>query len=98
MKEWADRYAGRFDDGWDAYRERVFERAKDKGWIAPGAELTARHPDMAAWDDIPEDETPFQRRLMEVAAGFAEHCDVQVGPLVDEVERLGYGEDTLIFY
>ena len=69
MKEWAFRYAGRFDDGWDAYRERVFERAKDKGWIPPGAELTARHPDMAAWDDIPEDEKPFQRRLMEVAAG-----------------------------
>ena len=53
---------------------------------------------MAAWDDIPEDEKPFQRRLMEVAAGFAEHVDVQVGRLVDEIERLGYGDNTLIFY
>ncbi|PBC39167.1 arylsulfatase [Rhodococcus sp. ACS1] len=98
MKDWADKYAGKFDDGWDAYRQRVFARAKDTGWIPPEAELTERHPDMAAWDDIPEDEKPFQRRLMEVAAGFAEHCDAQVGRLVDEVDRLGYGENTLIFY
>jgi arylsulfatase A-like enzyme len=98
MKPWADRYAGKFDDGWDAYRERVHERAKEKGWIPADAELTARHESLASWDSIPEDEKPFQRRLMEVAAGYAEHVDVQVGRLVDEVERLGYGDNTLIFY
>jgi len=53
---------------------------------------------MASWESIPEDEKPFQRRLMEVAAGFTEHVDVQVGRIVDEVERLGYGDNTLIFY
>ncbi len=98
MKEWADKYKGKFDDGWDAYRERVFRRAKEKGWIPADAQLTPRHPTMAAWDSIPEDEKPFQRRLMEVAAGFTEHVDAQVGRLIDEVEALGYGENTLIFY
>jgi arylsulfatase len=98
MKEWADRYAGKFDDGWDAYRERVFHRAKERGWIPQEAQLTPRPDSLAAWDDIPEDERPFQRRLMEVAAGFAEHVDVQVGRLVDEIEHLGYGDNTLIFY
>jgi arylsulfatase A-like enzyme len=98
MKEWADKYKGKFDDGWDAYRERVFHRAKEKGWIPAEAQLTPRDPTMAAWDSIPEDERPFQRRLMEVAAGYAEHVDVQVGRLIDEVEALGYGENTLIFY
>ncbi|KAA1418174.1 arylsulfatase [Mumia zhuanghuii] len=98
MKEWADKYAGAFDDGWDAYRERVFARAKTQGWIPEDAELTPRDPNLPAWDDIPEEERPFQRRLMEVAAGFAEHCDVQVGRLVDELERLGYGDDTIVFY
>jgi len=98
MKPWADRYAGKFDDGWDAYRERVFARAKEKGWIPPEAELTDRDPTMAAWDDIPDDEKPFQRRLMEVAAGYAEHCDVQVGRLFDELDRLGYRDNTLVFY
>ncbi len=97
-KEWADKYAGRFDDGWDAYRERVFNRAKAQGWIPEDAQLTPRHPTMAAWDSIPEEEKPFQCRLMEVAAGFAEHVDVQVGRIIDEIERLGYGDNTLIFY
>ena len=56
MKEWADKYKGKFDDGWDAYRERVFKRAKEKGWIPQNAQLTPRHPTMTAWDDIPENE------------------------------------------
>jgi arylsulfatase A-like enzyme len=98
MKEWADKYAGKFDDGWDAYRERVFTRAKASGWIPDDAVLTERDERLAAWDDIPEDEKPFQRRLMEVAAGFAEHADVQAGRVVDELESLGYGENTLVFY
>jgi arylsulfatase A-like enzyme len=98
MKEWADKYAGKFDDGWDAYRERTFERAKAMGWIPPDAELTPRDPRLAAWEDIPEQERPFQRRLMEVAAGYAEHVDVQVGRLVDEIERMGYADNTLVFY
>ena len=53
---------------------------------------------MQSWDSIPEDEKTFQRRLMEVAAGFTEHVDVQIGRVVDEIEKLGYGDNTLIFY
>jgi arylsulfatase A-like enzyme len=98
MKEWADRYAGKFDDGWDAYRERVFARAKDKGWIPQECELTERDETLASWESIPEDEKPFQRRLMEVAAGYAEHVDVQVGRIADELDHLGYGDNTLFFY
>jgi len=98
MKEWADKYAGKFDDGWDAYRERIFERAKEKGWIPQDCELTERDETLASWDSIPDDEKPFQRRLMEVAAGYAEHVDVQVGRLADELDRLGYSDNTLFFY
>jgi arylsulfatase A-like enzyme len=98
MKEWADKYKGKFDDGWDAYRERVFKRAKEKRWIPEEAILTPRHQSMPSWESIPEDEKPFQRRLMEVAAGFAEHVDVQAGRVIDEIEKLGYSDNTLIFY
>lgn len=98
MKEWADRYAGKFDDGWDAYRQRVFDRAKQKGWLPPDCKLTERDEALASWDSIPDDEKPFQRRLMEVAAGYAEHVDVQVGRIADELDRLGYGENTLFVY
>ena len=98
MKEWADKYKGKFDDGWDKYRERAFQRAKDKGWIPANAVNTPRPATLASWDSIPEDQKPFQRRLMEVYAGFCEHVDHEVGRLVDEVDNLGYGDNTLIFY
>lgn len=97
-KEWADKYKGVFDDGWDAYRERTFEKAKGLGWLPDDAELTERHETMTAWADIPEDEKPFQRRLMEVAAGYGEHADLQAGKVLDQLEALGYGDNTLVFY
>jgi len=97
-KEWADKYAGKFDDGWDAYRERAFKNAKEKGWIPQDAQLTPRHPRMPSWESIPDAEKPFQRRLMEVLAGFGEHADVQAGRVIDEVERLGYADNTLVVY
>ena len=60
-KEWSDRYAGKFDDGWDAYRERVHSRAKGMGWIPQDAQLTPRDPTMPGWDEIPDSEKPFRR-------------------------------------
>ena len=99
MKEWADKYAGKFDDGWDAYRERVFAPRQGEGLDSAGrAADPARSAACRRGTTSPRSERPFQRRLMEVAAGFAEHADVQVGRLVDEIERLGYGDNTLIFY
>jgi arylsulfatase A-like enzyme len=98
MKEWADKYKGKFDSGWDAYRERAFKNAKAKGWIPQNAQLTPRPPSMAAWDSIPEAEKPFQRRLMEIFAGFTEHADYNAGRVIDEIERQGKLDNTLIFY
>jgi arylsulfatase len=98
MKEWADKYKGKFDDGWDKYRERVFANAKAKGWIPQNAKLTPRPESMASWDSIPEDEKPFQRRLMEVFAGFTEHADYNAGRVIDEIEKEGKLDNTLIFY
>jgi arylsulfatase len=97
-KEWADKYKGKFDDGWDKYRERAFQRAKQLGWIPQNTKLTPRPATLASWDSIPEEEKPFQRRLMEVFAGFTEHVDAQVGRIADEVDQLGYGKNTLILY
>jgi arylsulfatase len=98
MKEWADKYKGKFDDGWDRYRERTFERAKKLGWIPQDAQLTPRPASLASWDSIPESERPFQRRLMEVFAGFLEHVDVQAGKVIDELGRLGVRDNTIVFY
>ena len=97
-REWADKYKGKFDEGWDAYRERVFARQKTLGYLPANAKLTPRPESLAAWADIPENEKAFQRRLMEVFAGFCEHTDAQVGRLIDELEQLGIRDNTLVFY
>ena len=98
FKAWADKYKGKFDDGSDAMRERIFKRQKELGWIPADTKLTPRAGSMPSWDSIPESERPFQRRLMEVFAGFVEHVDVQAGKVIDELEREGLRDNTLIFY
>ena len=98
FKEWADKYKGRFDEGWDAYRERVFARQKQLGWIPADTILTPRAESMPAWSSIPEAQRPFQLRLMEIYAGFVEHVDVQAGKLIDELERQGIRDNTIVIY
>ncbi|HSI14301.1 MAG TPA: arylsulfatase [Chthoniobacter sp.] len=97
-QEWADKYKGKFDQGWDRLREETFARQKKLGWIPATAELTPRDPTMPAWDSIPESERAFQTRLMEIFAGFCEHTDAQVGKLIDYLEQSGQRDNTLIFY
>lgn len=98
MKEWADKYKGKFDDGWDKYRERVFANQKAKGWIPQNAQLTPRPATLPAWDSIPENERPFQRRLMEVWAGYVAHADYNAGRIIDELKAQGKLDNTLVFY
>ncbi|WP_295384027.1 sulfatase-like hydrolase/transferase [uncultured Thiodictyon sp.] len=98
FKEWADKYKGQFDNGWDALRERTFARQQALGWIPADTQLTPRADNMAGWDSIPESERPFQRRLMEVFAGFVEHVDTQAGKVIDELDRLGVRDNTIVFY
>ena len=98
LPEWADTYDGKFDDGWDAYRERVHKRQLEMGIIPPGTELTPRDETLAAWDSIPEAQREFQTRLMELYAGFVEHTDAEVGRLVEGLADRGLRENTLIIY
>ncbi len=97
-KDWADKYKGKFDHGWDKLREETFARQKELGVIPTDCELTARHKEIPAWDDMPEDLKPVLRRQMEVYAGFMEYTDHHVGRLLDGLDRLNLTDDTLIYY
>ena len=96
--EWADKYKGKFDQGWDKLREEIFARQKTLGWVPEETKLTPRAESMPAWESIPESERAFQSRLMELYAGFVEHTDYQVGRLIDAMDNLGVRENTLVFY
>jgi arylsulfatase len=97
-KEWTDKYRGQFDDGWDVLREQILARQKALGVVPADTVLSARHADIPAWDDMPDDLKPVLRRQMEVYAGFMEHTDHHVGRLVDTLEDLGVLDDTLVYY
>jgi arylsulfatase A-like enzyme len=95
-QEWADRYAGAFDDGWDAYREKVFARQQELGLLPAGAELSPRDPDVPEWSSLGAEERRLYARMMEVYAGFVSHCDHHLGRLLDTLEKIGELDNTLI--
>ncbi len=95
-KEWADKYKGKFDDGWDAYREKVFARQKELGIVAKDAVLSRHDPDVQQWDELSDQERRLYARMMEVFAGFFEHTDHQIGRLLDFLEAIDRLDNTLI--
>jgi len=97
-KEWADKYRGKFDGGWDQLRQETFARQKKLGVVPAECELTARHKEIPAWEEMPEKLKPVLRRQMEVYAGFMEYCDHHVGRLFDGLRSLGALDNTLIYY
>ncbi len=97
-KEWADKYSGKFDQGWDKLREETIARQKKLGVIPQDCKLTQRHKEIPAWDEMPAALKPVLIRQMEVYAGFLEYADHHVGRLVDSLEKLNLLEDTLIYY
>ena len=97
-RAWADRYKGKFDDGWDALREHTLERQKKLGVVPAQTELTERPGLFPAWDSLGETEKKLYARQMEVFAGYSENADWNVGRLLDAIEEMGDLDNTLIFY
>jgi arylsulfatase A-like enzyme len=95
--EWSDRYKGKFDMGWDKYRETVIERQKKLGTVAKNTELSPMLEGVQKWDALSSDEQRLFARMAEVYAGFLSHADAQIGRLVDFLEKTGDLDNTLIF-
>jgi arylsulfatase A-like enzyme len=107
-QEFIDRYKGKFDDGYEAYREWVLSRMIERGILPEGTELTPINPmaegtfspadAVRPWDELGDDEKRLFSRMAEVFAGFSEYTDHQVGRIVDYLEESGQLENTLILY
>ncbi len=95
-KEWSDKYAGKFDTGWDQYREEVLARQIKAGIVPQGTVLPDRNPGVKAWDSLPVVEKKLYSRFMEVYAGFISHTDYEIGRIVDYLEKIGQLDNTLI--
>lgn len=97
-KQWADKYKGQFDEGWDVYREKALERQKRLGIVPADTELTERPAAYPAWDSLSDVERKLYARQMEVFAGYSENADWNVGRMLDAVEEMGESDDTLVIY
>jgi arylsulfatase len=95
-REWADRYAGQFDDGWDAYRERVLTRQKELGIMPADVQLSRHDPDVPDWNSLSGGARRLAARMMEVFAGFLSHTDHQLGRVLDFLRETGELDSTLI--
>lgn len=93
--EWIDRYAGRFDVGWDVWRERTYRRQLGMGVIPKDTTLTPRPDWIDPWDELPTDQRRLYAKAMEVFAGFLSHTDHQIGRIVEHLERIGELDDTI---
>ena len=107
-EEYIEKYKGKFDDGYDAYRTWVLKRMIEKGVLPEGTPLTPFNPlpeDVAnaadyvkPWETLSADEKKLFSRMAEVYAGFSEYTDAQIGRLIDYLEETGQLDNTVVFY
>lgn len=97
-EEWIERFKGQFDQGWDALREESFARQRAAGVIPASAELTPRPDNIPAWDSLSREEQRIHARMMEVYAAMVAYQDQQFGRLIDELERMGELDNTLVLF
>jgi len=90
------KHRGRYDDGWDAARERWFARQQEMGLLPKTTELAPRNDGVEAWDSLPENHRKLASRLQEAYAAFLEHTDAQIGRFVAELDAMGELDNTLI--
>jgi arylsulfatase len=96
-KQWSDAYKGKFDAGWDKYRETVLAQQIRKGVVPKSTVLPPRNPGIHAWDSLSASEKKLYARFMEVYAGFVTQTDFEIGRVVNYLKKIGQLENTLIF-
>jgi arylsulfatase len=97
-KEWRDKFAGKFDYGWDKQRELTHAKQLEMGIIPKGTKLTPRSKDVPAWADQKPEAKKVYARLMENYAAYMAYTDHEVGRLIDSLQESGELDNTLVMY
>lgn len=95
-KAWLDKYRGRFDDGWDAARDRWFARQRQMGIVPEHAKLSPLNPRVEPWDSLDPDAKRLYARMQEAFAAFLDHTDAQIGRLIDFLKDVGALDNTMV--
>jgi arylsulfatase len=94
--DWLHRFQGRFDSGWDAWRDATFVRQLAAGVIPEGTRLSPRPGWVPAWDDLSSDERRLYARYMEAFAAFLAHADDNFARLLGFLADMGELDNTLV--
>ena len=97
-KDWIAMYKGKFDGGWDVFREETLARQIKLGVVPEGTKLAPKPEAIKDWDKLSDDEKKLFSRQMEIYAGFGEYADTEIGRLIQALEQTGQMDNTLIFY
>jgi arylsulfatase A-like enzyme len=97
-KAWAEKYKGKFDQGWDKLREMTLERQVKMGIVPPGTKLAPKPEAIKDWNKLSADEKKLFTRQMEVYAGFAEQTDFEAGRLISTLKDLGVMDNTVVIF
>jgi arylsulfatase len=95
-RRWIDSYRGRFDCGWERWREAVFARQLELGIVPPGTRLPPRPAQVKAWDALSGDARRLYARQMEVYAAFLTQTDHHLGRVIEHLERMGELDNTIV--
>jgi arylsulfatase len=90
-------YKGKFDEGWDAYREQVLANQKKLGLIPANAQLPDRSPGVVAWNTLNEDQKKLYARFMEIYASYLTYIDDQIGKLINHLKDINQLDNTMVF-
>jgi len=93
---WREHYRGRFDLGWDAWREQVFERQRSADLFGFSTALSERPGWVPAWESLGEQDKRVAARFMECFAGFLSHADEQIGRVLEFLAELGEADNTIV--
>jgi arylsulfatase len=97
-KDWIAKFKGKFDGGWDKQREDTFAKQRASGVIPADAALTPRPEQLPAWDSLSPAEKAVDARFMEVYAAELAYQDAQFGRILDELQRMGQLDNTLVVF
>jgi len=100
-QEWVDKISAMhlFDKGWNATRDQIFANQKRLGVIPQDAKLTPWPKDMIKeWDQLTPAEQKLFIRQADVYAAYLAYTDHQIGRIIDEIDKEGKLDNTLIMY
>jgi len=86
----------RYRKGWDAIRTERLDRLKELGILRQNDELAPRDKESYPWEDEPDPEDMVRR--MATYAAVVERMDRNIGRLLDQIERRGESENTLVLF